>query len=106
MARRRLLNAEAWNRLLMPPIEERDMVRHFTLSREDLALIRSSRTEATQLGFGMLLLYLRCPGRVLAAGEPRLRRSSLSSRDSSAFAVAPLPPMGGAMKRAASIWPS
>ena len=69
MARRRLLNAEAWNRLLMPPIEERDMVRHFTLSREDLALIRSRRTEATQLGFAMLLLYLRCPGRVLAAGE-------------------------------------
>jgi TnpA family transposase len=69
MARRRLLNAEAWNRLLMPPVEERDMVRHFTLSRDDLALISSRRTEATQLGFAMLLLYLRCPGRVLAAGE-------------------------------------
>jgi TnpA family transposase len=69
MARRRLLNAEAWNRLLMPPIEERDMVRHFTLSREDLALIRTRRTEPTQIGFALLLLYLRCPGRVLAAGE-------------------------------------
>ena len=69
MARRRLLNAEGWNRLLMPPTEERDMVRHFTLSREDLALIRTRRTEPTQLGFAMLLLYLRCPGRVLAAGE-------------------------------------
>lgn len=69
MARRRLLNAEAWNRLLMPPVEERDMVRHFTLGREDLALIRGRRTEGTQLGFSMLLFYLRCPGRVLAAGE-------------------------------------
>lgn len=106
MARRRLLNAEAWNRLLMPPIEERDLVRHFTLSREDLALIRTRRTEPTQLGFALLLLYLRCPGRVLAAGEtppgsiitfvarqPGVRRS--------AFAA-----MGGAMKPAASIWPS
>ncbi|MGC9271646.1 DUF4158 domain-containing protein [Acidiphilium sp.] len=92
MARRRLLNAEAWNRLLMPPVEERDLVRHFTLSREDLALIRSRRTETTQLGFAMLLLYLRFPGRVLAAGEippapviafvarqPGLRRSAFTA---------------------------
>jgi TnpA family transposase len=45
------------------------MVRHYTLSSEDRALIIAKRTAATQLGFAMMLLYLRYPGRVLAAGE-------------------------------------
>ena len=45
------------------------MVRHYTLGADDLALVSAKRTEATQLGFAMMLLYLRYPGRVLAAGE-------------------------------------
>ena len=69
MARRRLLSDAAWERLLGPATEERDMVRHYTLSSDDLALAGTKRTEATQLGFAMMLLYLRYPGRVLAAGE-------------------------------------
>lgn len=69
MARRRLLSIEAWKQLLAPPTDEREMVRQYTLSRDDLALIRSKRTDTTQLGFAMQLLYLRCPGRVLAATE-------------------------------------
>ena len=41
MARRRLLSIEAWNRILAPPAEERDMVRHYTLGHDDLALVLS-----------------------------------------------------------------
>jgi hypothetical protein len=51
MARRRLLSDTAWERLLGPATEERDMVRHYTLSSDDLALAGTKRTEATQLGF-------------------------------------------------------
>ena len=69
MARRRLLSIEAWNRILAPPAEERDMVRHYTLGHDDLALVRTKRTDSTQLGFAMQLLYLRHPGRVLREGE-------------------------------------
>ena len=69
MARRRLLNDAVWARLLEPATDEREMVRHYTLSSEDRALITAKRTAATQLGFAMMLLYLRYPGRVLAAGE-------------------------------------
>jgi Domain of unknown function (DUF4158) len=69
MARRRLLNDAMWARLLEPATDEREMVRHYTLSSEDRALITAKRTAATQLGFAMMLLYLRYPGRVLAPGE-------------------------------------
>nr|WP_295745286.1 Tn3 family transposase [uncultured Acidocella sp.] len=63
------MSIEAWNRILAPPAEERDMVRHYTLGHDDLALVRTKRTDSTQLGFAMQLLYLRHPGRVLREGE-------------------------------------
>ena len=69
MARCRLLSETAWERLLAPPADERDMVRHYVLGSEDLELVRAKRTDATRLGFALLLLYLRHPGRVLGAGE-------------------------------------
>jgi TnpA family transposase len=69
MARRRLLNDAVWKRLLAPAADEREMVRHYTLSSEELALVAAKRTAATQLGFAMVLLYMRYPGRVLAANE-------------------------------------
>ena len=37
MARRRLLNDAAWERLLAPATDEREMVRHYTLGADDLA---------------------------------------------------------------------
>jgi TnpA family transposase len=69
MARRKQLGGAAWERLLAPATDEREMVRHYTLSSDDRTLIASKRTEATQLGFAIMLLYVRYPGRVLAAGE-------------------------------------
>ena len=39
MARRRLFNDAAWERLLAPATDEREMVRHYTLGADDLALV-------------------------------------------------------------------
>jgi hypothetical protein len=52
-----------------PSLDEREIARHFTLTRDDLELIASRRGDATRLGYAMLMLYLRWPGRVLEAGE-------------------------------------
>jgi hypothetical protein len=45
------------------------MVRHYTLSSEDLALINRRRREPNRLGFALMLCYLRFPGRILQQGE-------------------------------------
>ena len=58
-----------------PATEEREMVRHYTLSSEDLALIDRRRGHANRLGFAVLLCYLpreRQSG-WLAGGAARLR---------------------------------
>jgi TnpA family transposase len=52
-------------RLLGLPADEREMVRHATLGSEDFALIAQRRGEANQLGFALMLVCLRHPGRVL-----------------------------------------
>ena len=45
------------------------MVRHYTLSSEDLTLINRRRGDPNRLGFALLLCYLRFPGRILQQGE-------------------------------------
>src|SRR5712692_2754446 len=52
-----------------PPSDERGMVRHYTLSAEDLALINRRRGDPNRLGFAVMLCYLRFPGRILQPGE-------------------------------------
>lgn len=69
MARRQLLTREALAPHYDPPTDEREIARHFTLSREDLDLVCERRGASSRLGFAMLLLYMRWPGRVLEAGE-------------------------------------
>jgi len=69
MARRRLFTDEQWTSLLAPPTEEREIVRHCTLSRDDLDLIAGKRSDHSRLGFAVLLCYLRHPGRALEAAE-------------------------------------
>jgi TnpA family transposase len=55
--------------LQTPASDERGMVRHYTLSPEDLALIRRRRGNPNRLGFALMLCYLRFPGRILQQGE-------------------------------------
>jgi len=69
MARRRLLNDAQWAGFLSPPAGEREIVRHYTLSAEDLEAAASKRGDHNRIGFALTLCYLRFPGRALGAGE-------------------------------------
>lgn len=69
MARRRLLGEAARARLLGLPADERGVARHATLGPEDLALVAQRRGAANRLGFALVLVCLRHPGRVLEADE-------------------------------------
>lgn len=69
MARRRLLSDEAWDAVMALPSEERDLLRHCTLSVEDLDRLRGVRTAHNRLGHALLLCAMRHPGRALAPGE-------------------------------------
>jgi len=55
--------------LFDPAAEQRDMVRHYTLSDADLAMIRRCRGDHSRLGYALMLCYLRYPGRHLHANE-------------------------------------
>jgi hypothetical protein len=52
-----------------PATDERGMVRHYTLSPEDLALINRRRGDPNRLGFALMLCFMRFPGRILQQGE-------------------------------------
>ncbi|MBA2692397.1 MAG: DUF4158 domain-containing protein, partial [Rubrobacter sp.] len=52
-----------------PEMDVREMVRHWTLSEDDLAAAGLRRTPANRLGFAVQLCLLRHPGRPLRAGE-------------------------------------
>ena len=64
MARRRLLTGEQWAKFLAVPTDERELVRYYTLGRDDLDAIATKRTASSRLGYAVLLRYLRHPGRV------------------------------------------
>ena len=55
--------------LLDPPTDQRELIRHYTLSAADLAAIRRCRGDHNRLGHALMLCYLRYPGRPPKAGE-------------------------------------
>ena len=69
MPRRELLTPAERESLLTIPVIEAEQIRHYTLSRSDLAFIRQHRWDYNRLGVAIQLCYLRYPGRVLARGE-------------------------------------
>jgi TnpA family transposase len=69
MPHRELLTESQRLSLQAPASDERGMVRHYTLSSEDLALINRHRGDPNRLGFALMLCYLRFPGRILQQGE-------------------------------------
>ena len=69
MARRQRLSDAQIAELFDPPTEQRELVRHFTLSTADLATIRRCRGDHNRLGHALMLCYLRFPGRALRASE-------------------------------------
>jgi TnpA family transposase len=77
MPRRRALTEAQLESLLALPVTEADLVRHWTLSDDDLAVVGRRRRTHNQLGFALQLCALRYPGRLLrpreVIPEPALR---------------------------------
>ena len=71
--------------LFDPPGDQRELVRHYTLSDTDLAAIRRCRGDHTRLGHALMLCYLRYPGRRCAPVKDRRDRSSHLSPIRSVF---------------------
>ena len=69
MARRQQLSETQLAELFDPPVEQRELVRHYTLPSEDLAAAHRCRSDHNRLGYALMLCYLRHPGRALRAGE-------------------------------------
>ena len=69
MARRQQLSEIQLAELFDSPVEQRELVRHYTLSSEDLAATRRCRGDHNRLGYALMLCTLRHPGRALRAGE-------------------------------------
>ena len=69
MTRRQQLTEAQIAALFDPPTEQRELVRHYTLSATDLAMIRRCRGDHNRLGQALMLCYLRYPGRPLKADE-------------------------------------
>ena len=73
MARRTVLTSRQRSALFALPQREADLLRHYTLSDEDLQNIGARRRPSNKLGFALQLCVLRYPGRLLAPGEYRFR---------------------------------
>ena len=69
MKRHEILSPQSRAALFDPPTDPAAIVRHYTFSPDDLALIRQRRRDANRLGFAVHLAYLKFPGRVLGSEE-------------------------------------
>ena len=67
--RRQRLSETQITELFEPPTEQRELVRHYTLSEADMAAILRCRGDHNRLGYALMRCYLRFPGRALRAGE-------------------------------------
>ncbi|MGJ8624137.1 MAG: Tn3 family transposase [Yoonia sp.] len=69
MPRRDILTERQRSSLLDLPTGEMSLLRHYTLSDEDLEHINERRRPENRLGFALQLCALRYPGRALSPGE-------------------------------------
>lgn len=69
MPRRRVVAREQLEELLALPVAEPELIRHWTLSAADLAVIERRRRDPNQLGFALQLCAFRYPGRLLRPRE-------------------------------------
>ena len=63
MRRRQQLTEAQISALFDPLTDPRELVRHYTLSEADIAMIRRCRGDHSRLGYALMLCYLRHPGR-------------------------------------------
>lgn len=69
MRKHEILSPQSRAMLFDAPPDPVSIVRHYTFSPDDLALIRRRRRDPNRLGFGIHLAYLRFPGRALGPTE-------------------------------------
>ena len=69
MPRRNIWSARQRAALFDLPTDEAALLRHYTLSGDDIEQIRLRRGAHNRLGFALQLCAFRYPGRILAAGE-------------------------------------
>lgn len=69
MAHRAVLTARQRAALFDLLTDETSLLRHYTLSDEDIDLIRTRRRPENQIGFALQLCAFRYPGRLLKPGE-------------------------------------
>ena len=69
MPRRSILTATERQSLLGWPEAKAELIRHYTLSATDLAMIRQHRRAANRLGYAVQLCSMRFPGVALGARE-------------------------------------
>ena len=62
MPRRYILTASERAGLVAIPTDETELIRLYTLSEQDLSVIKQRRGDANRLGFAVLLCWLRYPG--------------------------------------------
>jgi len=67
--RRELLSPAQREELLTFPTDERSLIRHYTLTSKDIAIIRQHRSDQNRLGFAVQLCSLRFPGQALQTDE-------------------------------------
>ena len=69
MPRRSILSATERASLLSMPQAQDDLIRLYTLSDADLAVIGQHRGAANRLGFAVQLCYMRFPGVMFESGD-------------------------------------
>lgn len=69
MARRQILTASFWSRLMAPPSSDREVAMYCMLTPDETEVVARKRTAAARLGYAVSLAYLRHPGRVRNVGE-------------------------------------
>ena len=82
MPRRTILTERQRAALFDLPTDEAAITRHYTLSEEDVALIRRRHRARNRLGFALQLCAFRYPGRLLQRGEliPRMVLSFVAAQ--------------------------
>ena len=69
MKKHEILSPQSRATLFDPPREPATIIRHYTFSPDDMALIRQRRRAANRLGFAVQLAYFRYPGRIMRVDE-------------------------------------
>lgn len=69
MPRRSILSAAERDSLLVMPDTREELIRRYTLSETDLAIIRQHRGSANRLGFAVQLCYMRYPAVMLGPDD-------------------------------------